>query len=218
MIIVSQSSMKDKSQSQLILERMTELERLDESVKVKHLPRRLWPEELIKNKLLFWQVPRSTGKFLTLLVRKLRPKNILELGTSAGYSGLCMLRGFEGSHLFTIEFSKYRFDIAKETFSKTLFADRVTMFNSKIEPVLLKWNLNIGSPVDFVLIDADKPAYLSNFKLIEPHLSKGAMVVVDNILDSIEKTKPLVSYVLNNDDFLAEVLELDNGLLIAVKK
>jgi len=205
-------------QNELIFERKKLLESMDESVKFKHLPRRSWPKDLIKNKILLWQVPPRTGKFLTQLVKFFRPKNILELGTSGGYSGLCMLDGYSDSFLFTIEFSQYRFKIAQETFEKTNLSKRVKMFNSKIEPVLKLWDETIRTEVDFVLIDADKPAYKSNFELIRPHLSKGAIVVVDNILDSLEKTQPFVDFVFSCDDFVSEIIELDNGLLLAIKK
>ena len=35
------------------------------------------------------------GKLLELLVRMLRPRNILEIGTFTGYSALCMAAGLE---------------------------------------------------------------------------------------------------------------------------
>jgi predicted O-methyltransferase YrrM len=198
--------------SKLIDERLAELESMDESVKFKHLLRRDWPKDLIKHKTLLWQVPRSTGKFLHLLTKIKQPKLILELGTSGGYSALWMLRS-TNAHLHTIEFSDYRFNIAKTSFEKTNLTSRVTQHLGKIKPVLDSWT----EKLDFVFIDADKIAYLDNFTLIEPHLNKGAIVVVDNILDSLAKTQCLVDYVNTNDNFSCDVLEMDNGLLVAIK-
>lgn len=44
------------------------------------------------------------GKLLELLVRMLRPRNILEIGTFTGYSALCMAAGLEeGGVLDTVE-------------------------------------------------------------------------------------------------------------------
>ena len=193
--------------------RLRELEMMDESVAIKHLPRSKWPKDAITNKILLWQVPRSTGKFLHLLAKITQPKIILELGTSGGYSGLWMLRSTQ-AHLHTIEFSEYRYGIAKESFQKAGVANRVTQYQGKIKPVLESWNRQL----DFVFIDADKPAYLENFLLIAPHLKKGGIVVVDNILDSLEKTQPFVDAVQANDEFSSDILELDNGLLLAIKK
>jgi len=196
----------------LIDSRLRELESMDESVKFKHLPRREWPKDLIKNKILLWQVPKSTGKLLNLLTKIKQPKLILELGTSGGYSALWMLRSSK-AHIHTIEFSDYRFNIAKESFEKAAVTERVTQHHGKIRSILETWDKKL----DFVLIDADKLSYLEYFKSLEKHLNSGAIVVVDNILDSLEKTQVLVDYVMSNNNFLSHVLDMDNGLLIAIK-
>lgn len=198
--------------TKLIDSRLRELEVMDESVKFKHLPRSKWPKDLIKNKVLLWQVPKSTGKLLHILTKIKQPDLILELGTSGGYSALWMLRS-SNAHIHTIEFSDYRFNIAKESFEKAAVTDRVTQHHGKIRSVLETWDKKL----DFVLIDADKMSYLEYFQTLEKHLNKGAIVVVDNILDSLEKTQSLVDYLKENNDFSSEVLDMDNGLLIAVK-
>ena len=200
-----------------ITDRKRELEAMDESVAVKHLPRSQWPEELIKGKILLWQVPASTAKFLQIMVTLTRPKIILELGTSGGYSALCMaeaVREWSGC-IHTIEFSEYRANIARETFAKTELDEMITLHVGKIAPVLDAWS---EKNIDFVFIDADKPAYLENFQKIEPFLTDSAVIVCDNILDSVEKMKPFVDYMKAHKEFETNILNLDNGLLVAVKK
>lgn len=44
------------------------------------------------------------GRLLEMLVRMIRPRRILEIGTFTGYSAICMARGLEeGGVLHTIE-------------------------------------------------------------------------------------------------------------------
>ena len=44
------------------------------------------------------------GRLLKLLVRMIRPKRIIEVGTFSGYSALCMAEGLEeGSKIITFE-------------------------------------------------------------------------------------------------------------------
>ena len=44
------------------------------------------------------------GRLLKMLVRMIRPKNILEVGTFSGYSAISMAEGLEGDgHLYTFE-------------------------------------------------------------------------------------------------------------------
>ncbi len=184
------------------------LETVDESVKFKHLHRRDWPD--ISGKILLWQLPRTSAEFLASLVRKKQPNVILELGTSGGYSGLWMLEAAENAHLHTIEYSPYRFKIAKETFQEAGVQDRVTQYQEKIEVVLADWSQS----VDFVFIDAGKQFYLDHFKRVEPHLKAKAIIVIDNMLDSREKTDNLWEYVKHHPDYSWEMFEEDNGMLV----
>ena len=44
------------------------------------------------------------GRLLKMLVRMVRPKNILEIGTFSGYSAICMAEGLdEGGMVYTFE-------------------------------------------------------------------------------------------------------------------
>lgn len=189
--------------------RLTELEGMDESIHFKHRPRREWKKEEIQNKILLWQVPRHTGKILHALVSRVKPKTILELGTSGGYSGLWMLKAAPKATLHTIEWSPYRLEIAKESFAQAEVAHQVVHYNDKIRNILPTWT----EMVDFVFIDADKMSYLENFKSIEKFLNPGAIVVVDNMLDSREKTDNLLEYV-RKQRYASDLLPFDNGILI----
>ena len=44
------------------------------------------------------------GRILKMIVRMIRPKNILEIGTYSGYSAICMAEGLEdGGKVYTVE-------------------------------------------------------------------------------------------------------------------
>lgn len=193
--------------------RVEELESMDESVKVKHLHRRDWPEHMIKNKNLFWQVPRSTAELIHALTLEKNPKLILELGTSAGYSTIWFSHGAPEATIHTIEFSEYRIDIAKETFKKTQ-ADNIILHEGKIEEIIKDWK----EKIDLLFIDANKESYFSNFKTLEPFLNDKALVIADNILDNPPKVQDFVDYMKENSDFSSTVMDIDNGLLLAIKK
>lgn len=191
-----------------IKERIAHLENLDASLEFKHIPRKKWPKNTDKDNVILWQIPQTTAKLLAKLVSYYQPRTILELGTSGGYSALWMLQACETSHVHTIEFSRYRFDIAKESFEQTGLTHRVTQYNDKISVVLNKWKL----PVDFVFIDAAKKHYLDNFKKIKPFLTKNAVIVVDNMLDDRSKTDSMLHYARKY--YSCDLLPYTNGLLI----
>ena len=45
----------------------------------------------------------DSHEFLEKIVKKEKPKRILEIGTAVGYSGITMLKACDDSHLTTIE-------------------------------------------------------------------------------------------------------------------
>ena len=60
------------------------------------------------------------GKLLELLVRMLRPRNILEIGTFTGYSALCMAAGLEEDGVLdTVEVDDELEEIAASFFCRT---------------------------------------------------------------------------------------------------
>ena len=220
------------SKNNLFNEVVESLEKIDESVKIKHLPRKTWTDEMVKNKILLWQVPRTTAIFIYTLVRILKPNVVLEFGTSGGYSALWFAKALEKNYLdlgnkflnssvysggiiHTIEFSDYRANIAETNFVKSGLDHIIKLYRGKIKSFINPWN---GPPIDFLFIDADKPHYLEHFMLVEDNLSSGSVVLADNILDNPLKVKDFVDYMFSNDCFFTTIFDFDNGLLFAIKK
>ena len=63
-----------------------------------------------------WSVPRSTGEFLNAMVGFMGAVNVLEIGTSNGYSGIWLAEALSRNNgrLFTVESNEERFDVAKK--------------------------------------------------------------------------------------------------------
>ena len=51
--------------------------------------------ELEKTQKQFWNISRVTGEFLNLLIRTAKSKNIIEVGTSNGYSGIWITKALK---------------------------------------------------------------------------------------------------------------------------
>ena len=67
----------------------------------------------------------GTAKFLYSYVANLNCKNILEIGTALGYSGILMLKSNSKSHLTTIELSEERFVKAKANWIQQFNRNRI---------------------------------------------------------------------------------------------
>ncbi len=129
-------------------------------------------EEFDKKNYVF-NVPREGGEFLNLLVKLKKPKSLLEVGTSNGYSTIWL--AMESNNVTTIEKDSYRAGLAQENFRKAGLKNIKLVTEDALE-VLPK----LKERFDFVFLDAVKKDYINYFKLIK--FEKGAIIVADNIL------------------------------------
>ena len=55
------------------------------------------------------------GRLLKMIVRMIRPRNILEVGTFSGYSAICMAEGLDdGGRVYTFEINDEMEDFARQ--------------------------------------------------------------------------------------------------------
>lgn len=125
------------------------------------------------------QISPLDGQLLFVLLRMIRAKRVVEIGTLSGYSGLWILEALgEGGRLFTIEADPNHAEVARGTFTAAGLGDRVDLRVGRGMDVLPE--LTPLAPFDAVFIDADKqgmPGYLAWASL---HLRPGGLVLADN--------------------------------------
>ena len=90
---------KTTNQTELINQRLCELEQLDQSIDIRDTLKRHW--KIKEKKTLLWQIKPETAKKIYNLVKQNKPKTILELGTSAGYSALIMAKANPNAKRFS---------------------------------------------------------------------------------------------------------------------
>ncbi len=119
------------------------------------------------------------GSFLRFLVRLIGAKNIVEVGTFTGYSGICMALGLpEGGRLTTLES-----DIRMKSFHETFFnqagvADKIQVIYGDAHQTLPE----LKGPFDMAFIDADKKGYLYYYETLLPMMRPGGLIIADNVL------------------------------------
>lgn len=165
----------------------------------------------------FWNISRVTGEFLYTLIKSADCKNVLEIGTSNGYSGIWLGKALKetGGHLTTIEFWEKRFSIARENFEKCGINDCISIVQGSACDILK--TLPDDFKIDFAFIDANKKEYVDYFELIHPHLISGGFIACDNVLSHKEKTKSFIDAINKHPDYENVVLNLPAGLSLARK-
>ena len=128
--------------------------------------------------------PRMTsghlqGRLLKMLVQLARPKRVLEIGTFAGYSALCMAEGLEeGALLHTYEIDDELEDFTRPWIEGSPYGDKVCFhIGNALEEVP-----RLGEVFDFVFMDGDKRQYIEYYEMLLLHTSPGALILADNTL------------------------------------
>lgn len=177
--------------------------------------------ELEKTQKQFWNIAPETANFISMLIKMTKPANVLEIGTSNGYSALWIsdalkynkITNNSDGHLTTIEFYEERQSVAKGYFEQTGLNGFITPLQGPAIDVLNKIDL----VPDMVFIDANKSQYKDYFHILDKRLKKGAIILADNVLSHEEKVKPFVDEIMSSEDYQAEILTLPAGLLMAYK-
>jgi predicted O-methyltransferase YrrM len=117
------------------------------------------------------------GRILVDLVRKFKPRRILEVGTFVGYSTILMGRELQaGSEIFTIEIDEDEADLARKNIQEAEINPRVEVLVRDAMEIIPR----IEGEFDMVFLDADKGEYIDYLRLVEGKLHKGSLVVADN--------------------------------------
>ncbi len=149
--------------------RMRELEELDERDRRDDTPQL----ERLR------QIPPETGRFLALLCAGAPDGQVLEIGTSAGYSGLWLSLACRatGRTLQTYEVLDAKLALARETFSIAGVTDVVDL----VAGDFLTRAQDLGE-VGFCFLDAEKDVYAAAYEMVVPNLVPGGILVADNVI------------------------------------
>ena len=119
------------------------------------------------------------GRLLKLLVKMIRPKNILEIGTYTGYSAICMAEGLDDDgRLYTFEVDDELEDFTRRWIEGSPVADKIIFtIGSALEKVP-----QMGVKFDLAFIDGNKREYIAYYEMALEHLSDGGWILADNTL------------------------------------
>lgn len=169
------------------------------------------PGKKDKNDLML-AITKDTGKFLNILTTMINAKNILEIGTSTGYSTLWLALSLndcndnknptlEGKRLLTIENDPKKIKRAIRNFEEADVLDIIHIVEQNaldfLEKISNEFNLSPNKknqPFDIIFLDADKENLIKYFDLSLSILRKGGIIVTDNILFPEEYRETMSEY------------------------
>lgn len=144
-------------------------------------------QELLNKDGMYSTIDRDSGNIIRSLIKMRNPKNVLEVGTSIGYSGIWIASSLKkGAKLITIDGWKERIAIAKKFFKKSKL--NIELIEGRALEIIPK----LKTRFDVVFLDATKAEYLKYLKSAK--LSKNALVIADNTVSHAHKMKDFLEY------------------------
>lgn len=140
-------------------------------------------EETAQMQLASMQIPPEQAQFMQFLIRLIKAKNILELGTFTGYSALAMaLACDDDAKIITCDINPEWTKVALPFWQQ---AGQEKKINLQLAPALKTLNALLESGhqqhFDFIFIDADKTNYLHYYELALQLVTPSGLIAIDNI-------------------------------------
>ncbi|MBL8859375.1 MAG: O-methyltransferase [Planctomycetes bacterium] len=174
-----------------------------------------------------WIAPEQAA-FLRILLAASKVREVVEVGTLAGYSAIQMARALTGGgRVRTIDLEPAHVQFAREWIAKSDVAERITVIEGRARDVLATFASNSA---DAAFLDADKsnyPLYLEeSLRIVKP----GGLVLVDNafafgqVLEAHPRDREAPAIQRFNELMAREtrlesvIVPLGDGLWVAVKR
>lgn len=169
---------------------------------------------------------------IKLLLAMQKPTSILEVGCAIGFSALLMGEyAPEGCHITTIEKYEKRIPIARENFRRAGKEGMITLLEGDAVEILKE----LDGTYDFIFMDAAKGQYIHFLPDVLRLLSKGGILLSDNVLqdgDVIEsrfavtrrnrtihsRMREYLYELKHHPDLETVVLPMGDGVTISVKR
>src|SRR5437868_4303976 len=131
----------------------------------------------------FVALDRDKAEFCYHVCRALRARRVVEAGTSFGVSTLFLaaavrdnLRHDAHGVVIATEYEPEKAAVARANFAAAGLSHLIELREGDLRETLV----DVGGPVDFMLVDIWTPMARPALALVAPHLREGAVVICDN--------------------------------------
>jgi predicted O-methyltransferase YrrM len=136
-------------------------------------------------------VAPNQGKLLQLLAQVQGARNILEIGTLAGYSTIWLARALPADgRLVTLESNSLHAEVAQANITQAGLDHLVELHLGNAVESLQKLETDGSEPFDFIFIDADKPSNPEYLAWALKLSRVGTLIIGDNVVRNGEVIDP----------------------------
>ncbi|HZS52235.1 MAG TPA: class I SAM-dependent methyltransferase [Bryobacterales bacterium] len=169
-------------------------------------------EAIVKAGETYANVPAADGRILRLLTEAVNAKNVIEIGTSTGISGLwfCLALQKTGGRLTTFEIDPRRAAMARAHFQNAGVDAIVTLVEGDAHRNIAR----LRDPIDLLFIDAEKSGYSDYLHKLLPLVRPGGLILAHNV----DMAPQYMKEVRADPDLETVVYMQGEGLAITLKK
>jgi len=174
-------------------------------------------------------VTSAAGAALRMLAASTAARTVVEIGTSAGSSGLWLLDGMPADGvLTTIDISMEHQRAARAAYQRAGYPPQRTRIISGSALTVLPRLADAA--YDLVLVDGEKDEYPAYVEQALRLVRRGGVIVLDNMLwhdrvadpavrdETTKRLRALGKELRERDDLLTTLLPVGDGLLVCVKR
>ena len=165
------------------------------------------------------------GNFLKILIKLLRAKRIVEVGTFTGYSALQMAEALsKDGEIHTCELMEKHAKTAQSFFDRSDYGNKITIHQGSALNSLEQ--LQAGS-FDMAFIDADKANYLEYYQRCLALIRGGGVIILDNMLwggdvldpqdDDTKALRKTGDFIQSDNRVFNTLLPIRDGLMLCIK-
>jgi caffeoyl-CoA O-methyltransferase len=161
-------------------------------------------------------VPENDGRILRMLAESLGAKNVVEIGTSIGYSSIYFSLALRktGGKLTTFEIDEGRANQARQSFKRAGVENIVTLVFGDAHERVAK----LKDPIDILFLDADKEGYIDYLNKLLPLIRPGGLIVAHN-MNQRQADPKYVKAITSNPELETQFINMENsGIAITMKK
>jgi len=157
-------------------------------------------------------VEPETAAMMAVLVRALRARRVLELGTSNGYSTVWLADAAEahGGRVLSVDIDEGRQASARENLARAGLDGVVEL---RVEDAAATLAALPAAGAELVFLDAERPAYAGYWEDLVRVLASPGILLVDNATSHGEEMAPLRALAEGDDRVTVALIPVGAGVL-----
>lgn len=162
-------------------------------------------------------IEAESAKLLGMVVRTQQSKQILEIGTSTGYSTLWLAEAAKsvGGKVQTLEINAFRSAQAKKYAEEFGLESFIDFWVGDASDYLAQ----ATESYDLILLDAERGCYVSYWNDLKRLLQfSGNTLIVDNVISHAAEVKDFLELIKADENYMSTILPVGAGLCLVVLK